>query len=179
MGQQNYRYIQAVSTIIKKLKSSSGLKREKYISETKKLFKLDKNEKWVVTKLRMILVRLQANMELLQIEKKKRSSPKKRYAVGQKQSLTTVILKTQETGELKEIFKGNKGNKQQNCLKNHSKPKQQKTRKPRKSLEEQQLSKLRSVRLEEESNAIDARILNPKMDFLQSFDLIPNVVCLF
>ena len=179
MLQQKYRCIQAVSNIIKKLKSSSGLKREKYISETKKLFKLDENEKWVVTKLRMILVRLQANMELLQIEKKKRSSPKKRYAVVQKQSLTTVIVKTQETGELKEIFKGNKGTKQQNCLKNQSRLKQQKARKPRKSLEEKQLSKLRSVRLEEESNITDARILNNKMDFLQSFNLMPNVVCLF
>ena len=176
MAQQKYRCIQAVSNIIKKLKSSSGLKKEKYISETKKLFKLDENEKWVVTKLRMILVRLQANMEFLQIEKKKRSSPKKQYAVIQKQILTTVILKTEERRRSKVIFAGNKGAKQQNCLKNQSKPKQQKSRMTRKSLEEKQLSKLRSVRLEEETNSTDARILNSKMDFLQSFNLIPNVV---
>jgi hypothetical protein len=44
----------AVINIIKKLKISTGSKREKYINIVRNEFNLANNEKWVITKLRMI-----------------------------------------------------------------------------------------------------------------------------
>ena len=61
------RLTKAIINIIKKLKTSTGSKREKYIKMVCNEFNLDKNERWVITKLRMMIVRLDADFELLQI----------------------------------------------------------------------------------------------------------------
>ena len=69
MMENKSRLIKAVMNIIKKLNTTKGSKREKYMSQVQKEFKLAKDEKWVITKPRMIIVTLDARMELLQIRK--------------------------------------------------------------------------------------------------------------
>ena len=56
-SEKKEKLTRAIINIIKRLKTSSGLKREKYLSMVRKEFKLSINEKWVVTKLRMMPVR--------------------------------------------------------------------------------------------------------------------------
>ena len=74
LPQNKEKLTNAIINIIKKLKISSGAKREKYMNMVRNEFNLGKNEKWVITKLRMMLVRLDVGLELLQI--KKSESPK-------------------------------------------------------------------------------------------------------
>ena len=69
MMENKSRLIKAVMNIIKKLNTTKGSKREKYMSQVQKEFKLAKDEKWVITKPRMIIETLDARMELLQIRK--------------------------------------------------------------------------------------------------------------
>ena len=61
------RFVKAVKNIIQKLQTTTGLKKDKYMSMVCNEFNLGKNEKWVITKLRMILVRLDAGLEHLQM----------------------------------------------------------------------------------------------------------------
>ena len=84
------RFTKAVMNIIQKLRTTTGSKREKYMSKVRKEFKLEKNEKWVITKLRMMLVRLDASMEQLQIRKSANSKLKK-IKVGTQESFRNNI----------------------------------------------------------------------------------------
>ena len=54
--------------IIKKLKVYRGLDRERFLSKVCKDFKMDNEEKFVITKLRMMLLRLDAGADHLQIK---------------------------------------------------------------------------------------------------------------
>ena len=83
----------AIINIIKKLKISSGAKREKYLNMVRNEFNLGKNEKWVITKLRMMLVRLDAGLELLQIRKSESTKTKKRPDVVKE--ITSGVISTQ------------------------------------------------------------------------------------
>ena len=57
-----------------------------------KEFNLGKNEKWVITKLRMMLVRLNAGMELLQIRNSENSKIKRKASVAQESDPTLTKL---------------------------------------------------------------------------------------
>ena len=176
MKQNNSRYAQAISKIINKLKSSSGFQREKYISKVKKQFKLDENEKWVVTKLRMILFRMEMDFELFQIQKptktrrlmlKEIKSPKETIlikAVGMKESKGRLMDK-----QVAKKKTNNQEGKRENTK--DMKTTKQKVRKSRLTLEEKQLNKLRSIVHYEEE-----KIFWPsKHDFLHLLQLVPAV----
>jgi hypothetical protein len=76
LSENKEKLIKSIVNIIKKLRASTGMKREKYMHLVCKEFNLGENEKWVITKLRMILVRLNAGMELLQIRNSENSKLK-------------------------------------------------------------------------------------------------------
>ena len=148
MKQQNSRNVQAIANIIKKLKSSSGSKRDKYISKVKKQFKFDDNEKWVVTKLRMLLFRQEVDLDLLQIQKSRKSSPKKQKSYVTKSPKDSILMEAQRLKERKEyilvgkVARNNNNEKGRNKV-SHTRTKQEKVRRKRQTLEEKQLTKLR------------------------------------
>ena len=81
LSENKEKLTKAIINIIKKLKISTGAKREKYMNMVRNEFNLGKNEKWVITKLRMMLVLLDAGLELLQIRKSETTKTKKRQPV--------------------------------------------------------------------------------------------------
>ena len=180
------RYIQAIVNIIKKLKSSSGSQREKFISKVKKQFNFDDKEKWVVTKLRMILFRLEVDVQLLQIKSRKGCE-----AINKKQcqpniQKETILMKAQRLKEKKDNILAGKDRKVQKSKTNGStkvspqRTSSAKIRKPRQSLEDKQLAKLRSVQLATEKSepGITRQDIfhTSKLEFMRSFNLVPTVV---
>ena len=170
MNKQDSRYVQSIANIIKKLQSCSLSKKETYRSKVKKQFKMEDNEKWVVTKLRMILFRLNVDIEHFQIPLPRKSSPKKQYSSIKHSKRETVIIKAQKLKEKKdEIFVGNvDGNRIRQLRTKENK------RRGRPSLEDKQLSKLRSVTLEAENFNREYQ-QSSKLIFLKSLNLISNV----
>ena len=81
-SEKKEKLTKAIINIIRKLKTSTGSKREKYMSMVRTEFNLEKNEKWVLTKLRMILVRLDAGIELLQIRTSETPRTKKKQSIS-------------------------------------------------------------------------------------------------
>merc|ERR1712129_405802 len=90
-SQKKEKLTTAIINIIRKLKTSTGLKREKYMSMVRTEFNLEKNEKWVITKLRMMLVRLDAGLELLQIRKSESPRTKKRQSIAKDTSCSPIL----------------------------------------------------------------------------------------
>ena len=74
MKSENFRNINSVSAAIRKLQAASPDKKATYCEEVKKQFNLDSNEKWVISKLRMILFRMDAKFEKFQIQNLKMSA---------------------------------------------------------------------------------------------------------
>ena len=74
MKSENFRNINSVSAAIRKLQAASPDKKATYCEEVKKRFNLDPNEKWVISKLRMILYRMDAKFEKFQIQNLKMSA---------------------------------------------------------------------------------------------------------
>ena len=87
----------AIINIIKKLKISTGLKREKYMNMVRNEFNLGKHEKWVIRKLRMMLVPLDASLEVLQIRKSENSKTKKRQPDAKETTCGISSTKLQRT----------------------------------------------------------------------------------
>ena len=178
------RYIQAVSNVIKHLKSSSGSKREKFISKVKKQFKFDDTEKWVVTKLRMILFRMEADFNLLQINSGNDKKKKQKKKCEPKSQKETILMKAQRLKEKKDgiineklkIMQRNKEN--QNTKLQTKESKQLKTRKPRQRLEDKQLAKLWSLEFDDVNSKSASLFCRSKLEFMKSLHLMPNVVCL-
>merc|ERR1712129_427780 len=176
-NEKKEKLTKAIINIIRKLKTSTGLKREKYMNMVRTEFNLEKNEKWVITKLRMMLVRLGAGLELLQITTSDKNKPKKRQFVGKetphgpfttKESRigtgedTNVALQTREQSKI-EVVKPSK----------QTKPS---IRKSRKSLESRQLEKLRNKRFSQEEAVMISE--DNKVAFLSMMNLCPAVICL-
>jgi hypothetical protein len=148
-------------------------------------FNLGKNEKWVVTKLRMILVRLDVGSEHLQIRKSEnmKIKQKKGQAVvketinkfclgkplGQNSVKNTTFLDKETTLERPPIYiqKSTKvsANKHTKSAKN-----------PRKSLESRQLEKLRNIKFADDENTLNSS--GNIAVFLSIFKLQSKVICL-
>ena len=184
MKTKESRGIKAIVNIIKKLQSSSGSKREGFISTVKKQFNLDVQERWVLTKLRMILFRMEADVDILQIRSKTQS---KNVKLTSSQT-ETILMKAQRlkakknellTGNVRKMHKSNgrKGAKE-NAPKNIS----EKTKKNRQRLVDKQLAKLRSVEYDNDNSkpryTSKDRFHSSKLEFMMSLKLVPNVVCL-
>ena len=152
------KFVKAVTNIIRKLKTISGAKKEKYLNIIRTEFNLAKDERWVITKLRMMLVQLDAGMELLEIRKSEKLKMKK-----------TKKTSSDVSNLCSSLTKSIKTSKQTS---NQTK----KTKKPRKSLETRQLEKLRNMSFGEVEE-LDAKYSN-KQAFLMTLDLHPKVVYL-
>ena len=166
------RLTKAIINIIKKLKTSTGLKREKYMKMVCNEFNLDKNEKWVITKLRMMLVRLDAGFELLQIRTAHHHKTKREWPIV-KEASPKHITKRSSIKYANEVYQRGL----EMGLKNMKvKPSKQvkAVRKPRKSLECRQLEKLRMMKFDNEQSL---RNSDDKVSFLNSLKLQPRVFC--
>ena len=73
--QKSPQYANALSKIIKTLRNSSGQTQKICLQKARKQFGLSNDEKYVVTKLRLILVRLGADIDKLQIRKIAKKGP--------------------------------------------------------------------------------------------------------
>ena len=160
--------------IIQKLNTSSDSKREKYMRQVRKEFNLVKEEKWVITKLRMMIVRLDVNMELLQIRKSINS--KVGVKLSPKEKLQRKALKEMEhkckvfveedymTNGLPDL------SWKQSVLVKLPATKQKKTnRKQRKTLKARQLEKLRNIDYVQDDQG--SNTLVDKVSFLKSLNL--------
>ena len=183
MKTKESRGIKAIVNIIKKLQSSSGTKREGFISKVKKQFNLDDQERSVITKLRMILFRMEADIDILQICSKTQSKN-----VKLKSSQTeTILMKAQRlkakkkellAGNVRKMHKINDRKGATDAPHNIS----ENTRKPRQRLEEKQLAKLRTVEYDDDNSKPSCTrkdgFHSSKLEFMRSLNLVPNIVCL-
>ena len=164
----------AIINIIKKLKISTGAKREKYMNMVRNEFNLGKNEKWVFTKLRMMLVRLDADLELLQIRKSETPKTKKRQHVAKEvfsdASSKAKNVKGTNLGDLK-LHQSMSSLKQ--FVKVRTLQQKKTTRKARKSLECRQLEKLRNMKFRDHEESLCNS--ESKVSFLKALNLEPHV----
>ena len=180
------KYVNAIVNIIKKLQSSSGSQRKMFMSKVKKQFNLDDKERWVITKLRMILFRMKVGVELLQIKsKEERKVTKPHKSMSQKE---TILMKAQRLKEKNDkILSGNvrtiqKSNEKTGTKSRFPKNFSEETRKPRQRLEDKQLAKLRTVQFDDDQYMTEYKRKNmfnsSKLEFMRSLNLVPTVVCL-
>merc|ERR1712129_317140 len=92
-SEKKEKLTKAIINIIRKLKTTTDLKREKYMKMVCTEFNLEKNEKCVITKLRMMLVRLNAGVELPQIRASDSHRPKRRHSVLKDISCGSILTK--------------------------------------------------------------------------------------
>ena len=142
-----------ISNTIKKIKSTSWQKQE-YLSKVKLHFKIEENEKWVITKLRMMLFKEGANLDLFQLQlpaNPKLETQEKEESNHQKDG---VLKKPSRMNESLDVPVASKKG----------------MRKPRLSLEEKQLIKLRSLPLPQ---VMESQIFRATQeDFLAAFNLV-------
>ena len=157
-SEKKEKLTKAIINIIRKLKTSTGLNREKYMSMVRTEFNLEKNEKWVITKLRMMLVRLDAGVELLQIRTSESPRSKKRQSIAKDTSCSPILNQKDSSKKMQRVVM-----------------QIQVTQKSRKSLEYRQLEKLRKTNFEQEKTLSNSE---SKVAFLRTFNLHHQVICL-
>ena len=153
---QASRKVKEMAKALKDLKESSGTEYEQLKCSIIQKFSMDAKEKWVATKLRLMLIKLGSCKEFLaiscngkqkskggKISQQKKATASRKYA-GVKTYVMTV----------------------------DSNPK---IRKPRRSLEERQLTKLRALPNDE---AKDEPARDSKLKFLEAFGLVPIMIAL-
>ena len=158
------KFALAVSSIIKKIQSSEGAQKAKYLQKVKKQFQISDEERWVVTKLRMILVRLGMEVDLLQLKKsEKKNGNKSRTSASGRE---TINLKNKHPEKV--------NRKEQKSVKNVNPflggAKEQKKRL---SVEEKQLVRLRMNIFHDEDRSSKPIT---KTAFLEDFGLVPKVI---
>ena len=152
MNKTNMSVVLDISNTIKKIRSRPSFQRADYLATVKRQFKIEENEKWVVTKLRMILFKQGANLNLFQL--------------GQPQPSESNMKEKARRTNQKDIIK-KKTARINSCLEIPASREQSK-RKPRLSLEEKQFIKLRS----QPQNIEIPILLTTKDDFLGVFNLV-------
>ena len=171
----------AIIKIIKKLKISSGVKREKYMNMVCNEFDLGKNEKYVITKLRMMLVRLDAGLELLHIRKSDSNKTKERKYVSKDifcEVSTTNLQRAKcvKGTNLAALTPDHSMSSLKQGIKVKTSKQNKTTKKARQNLECRQLEKLRNLKSEDHQETLT----NPenKAAFLRVFNLEPQVIYL-
>ena len=118
------------------------------LKEVSRQFQIDSNEKWLVTKLRMVLLHLKAPLDSLKITETKKSKEENKKSRGRK-SLNKTVKKSPPADKPK----GRRGK--------------------RVSLEEKQLQKLRSLKFKDSKTQ---KLSNSKVDFYKAHGLVPLVI---
>ena len=165
--------IKAVINIMQRLKSIGDVKGERYLADICNELKLNKIERWILTKLRMKLIQLEIESNdnhkkipvnhtvQKQLGKATNSNPKKSMIVISQQDLDNIPEKE------KKIF----FNEFQR--KNNSNSQRKTKRTSQKTLESRQLEKLRNKTFEEEKQCNNP---TSKLGFLRNFSLDPQVI---
>ena len=191
--QKSPQYANALSKIIKTLRNSSGQTQKICLQKARKQFCLSDDEKYVVTKLRLILVRLGADIDKLQIRKTGRngvqaktkfvaptSVKERRTAINVEKE--TVMMRAQRIRAIKDSYFSTttNNNESKKSTQNFKKVCTQETKikKRRQSLEERQLAKLRSKTFKDDEVTTNASRLfhSSKLEFLCALNLVPNDV---
>ena len=162
MGSMNT--MQIISEIIKRIKTSSGSERDEILNSVRKHFQVEEGEKWVVTKLRMILFRMKGDIETFHLSKSK--NPKKSKSKSKRQSGGTNDLRKSKRESSKTE------SKRSSTL---QKPLKIQTNAKRLTLEEKQLNKLRKQTFPEKKLH---SLPTSKLAYLKAYGLEPNVICL-
>ena len=166
MDHSTKRSILVVSELIKRIKTSRGQIKEALLVNIRKSFEMKPDEKYVVSKLRLILIHLRANVDDFQI-KAERNGKKEidRNIESMKNRFSNGFF----TMELAQNFA-----KATTILK----PEMNKRRR-RMSLEEKQMKKLKAMKFAPEDQSKDAgNLISSKLSYLKICGLVPNVVCL-
>ena len=169
------KIIKAVQNIIKKLQTATGLKKEKYMSLVRKEFNLGKNEKWVITKLRMILVRLDAGLGHLQIRQSENPRKEKSQSVL-REAIKRKSNAKNRTSQDKYTATESPSNYFRNNIKETARKHTKSSKNQRKSLESRQLEKLRNTKFADDENTFNSS--GNKAVFLSIFKLKSKVICL-
>ena len=167
MNPSTKKLILVVSELIKRIKASRGQIREALLVNVRKSFEMKPEEKFVVSKLRMILIHLRANVEDFQIKAERNGKEeidckiermKKNFSNG----FFTIEL-AQNFAKATTILQFEK-------------------KKPinrRMSLEEKQMKKLNEIKFAPENQSKNAgNLMSSKLSYLKSYGLVPKVVCL-
>ena len=120
-----------------------------------------------------ILALVNTIKQLLQIRKWRKLSPRKQKTAVTKPKKETILMKAQKLKVLRDDILT--GKTKHNVVKNKNKVKQGKSRKQRQTLEEKQMSKLRSLRFEEDKSET---IQSSKIEYLKYFNIVPNIIYL-
>jgi hypothetical protein len=175
MSENKPNLIKAVKNIIKKLQTATGLKKEKYMSLVRKEFNLGKNEKWVTTKLRMILVRLDAGLGHLQIRQSENPRKEKSQSVL-REAIKRKSNAKNRTSQDKYTATESPSNYFRNNIKETARKHTKSSKNQRKSLESRQLEKLRNTEFADDEDRM-ASSWN-KVVFLRTLKLQPQAICL-
>ena len=157
--------VQVISEIIKRIKKSSGSERDEILKSVKEHFQMEQDEKWVVTKLRMILFRMNGCIETFQLNESKNQKKRKNKSKRQSRSLnSSPKSKRQYTRTEK--------------TRSSSSPKPSKTQSKAKrlTLEEKQLNKLRQQTFPEMQKKTN--FPTSKLAYLKAYGLEPTLICL-
>ena len=167
MDHSTKRSILVVSELIKRIKTSRGQIKEALLVNIRKSFEMKSDEKYVVSKLRLILIHLQADVEDFQIKAERNG---KREIDWNIESMKNRFSNGFFTMELAQNFA-----KATTILK----PKMNRHRNRRMSLEEKQMKKLKAKKFAPEDQSKDAgNLISSKLSYLKICGLVPNVVCL-
>ena len=153
---QTSRKVKEMAKALRDLKESSGIEYEQLKCSIIQKFSMDAKEKWVATKLRLMLIKLGSCKEFLAI-----SCNRKQKSKGGKISQQKKATASRKSAGVKTYF-----------MTVDSNPK---IRKPRRSLEERQLTKLRALPNDE---AKDEPARDSKLKFLEAFGLVPIMIAL-
>ena len=166
MDSSKKRTILFVAELIKRIQGSRGQIREALLVNVRKSFEMIPEEKFVVSKLRLILYHLRASKEHLQIKAERNGKTE----VSWKSESITSFSNGFFTMELAQNFA-----KATTILQ----PKQKKPRSRRMSLEEKQMKKLKEVKFAPEDKNEEAENLSlSKLSYLKSYGLVPSIVYL-
>ena len=167
MDQSTKRSILVVSELIKRIKTSRGQIKEALLINVRKSFEMKPDEKYVVSKLRLILIHLRANVEDFQIKAERNGRKEIDWNI---ESMKNRFSNGFFTMELAQNFA-----KATTILK----PEMTKRRNRRMSLEEKQMKKLKEMKLAPEDQSKEAgNLISSKLSYLKICGLVPKVVCL-
>ena len=151
-GVQASRKVKEIAKALLDLKKTFGTEREQLKLRIIERFKLEANEKWVATKLRLMLIKSGSCKDLLEIGRNEKKMLNRARISHQKQ----MALSRKSTGSEKNVLS-------------------QRVKKPRQSLKEKQLIKLRTLSFDEH---ISDSVMNSKIKFLEAFSLVPVMIAL-
>ena len=159
MRNQDQQIVNEISEYIKKIQKSSGEEKKALILKAKTKFQIERNEKWVITKLRLLLVGYKADLKFFEI-----NPPEIRITFDEERKQSVVNGRT---------FVSKRKIKGPNKEKDTSKNVKGQIVKPRLTPTEKQLYKLRNATFNEPEKEKYS-----KLEYLKYIGLHAKVICL-